>query len=280
MPLHEAFDGTVIKDESGEQQDVIKHPWGLSSLYGYQFFCCPECEFKVHEKQTFVNHAYTDHPDSIDYLSSINDNSLEDVTFPWNEPHDKQNVKDEHEIIDEDHSPRSCHKRSYVDLDDYDSLDDNYEDSNYSAEDNFEERPKPKQRKGDFDALDEVQCYLCGFMSAFSHIHEHMDVLHKASSNYRYIQYGLKRDIQCHECKAMFETEKKLKNHLCCDGELPDRIDGKLPCADCGRDFAYNTDYWSHMKTVHSEKRDFKCEQCNFAAKLPILLARHVRKGK
>ena len=32
-----------------------------------------------------VDHAYEIHPESIDYLSKIKDNSLSDVTCPWNE---------------------------------------------------------------------------------------------------------------------------------------------------------------------------------------------------
>ena len=39
----------------------IKHennnPWIVSSIFDFQFFCCPECDEKLQEKQDFINHA-------------------------------------------------------------------------------------------------------------------------------------------------------------------------------------------------------------------------------
>ena len=35
----------------------IGNPWLASSIYEFQYFCCPQCDEKSHDKQEFVNHA-------------------------------------------------------------------------------------------------------------------------------------------------------------------------------------------------------------------------------
>ena len=62
-----------------------ENPWNIDSIYKLQFFICPSCIFKDHSKQEIINHAYEIHPDSIDFLSNIRDNSLTDIICPWND---------------------------------------------------------------------------------------------------------------------------------------------------------------------------------------------------
>ena len=62
----------------------MANPWNIQSIYELQYFKCPVCVFKNHfSKQELINHAYAQHPESVDYLSKINDNSLVDVLCPW-----------------------------------------------------------------------------------------------------------------------------------------------------------------------------------------------------
>ena len=60
-----------------------KNPWMVVSLYDLQYFNCPACAFKNYSKQTFVNHAYEIHPESIESLNNIQDNSMKDIICPW-----------------------------------------------------------------------------------------------------------------------------------------------------------------------------------------------------
>ena len=62
----------------------LENPWKVESLYEFQYFKCPSCEFEDGKKQDFLNHAYEYHPESTDYLSIITDGSLKDVMCPWN----------------------------------------------------------------------------------------------------------------------------------------------------------------------------------------------------
>ena len=56
-------------------QQYIKHikqeswnPWDVSSIFEFNYFCCPECDFRIRSdfnaetKQDFVNHASSKHP--------------------------------------------------------------------------------------------------------------------------------------------------------------------------------------------------------------------------
>ena len=37
-------------------------PWNVSSLEEFLFYFCPECDVRIHSKETFVSHAFNQHP--------------------------------------------------------------------------------------------------------------------------------------------------------------------------------------------------------------------------
>ena len=37
-------------------------PWNVSSLEEFLFYFCPECDVRIHSKETFVSHALNQHP--------------------------------------------------------------------------------------------------------------------------------------------------------------------------------------------------------------------------
>ena len=39
-----------------------ENPWLVDSLMEFQYFCCPECDDKLKEKQEFIDHACAKHP--------------------------------------------------------------------------------------------------------------------------------------------------------------------------------------------------------------------------
>ena len=74
--------------------EEIQNPWHIQSIYELQYFICPSCTFKDHSKQEIINHTYEFHPDCIQFLSNITDNSLHDIVCPWIEP--KTEIKEEY----------------------------------------------------------------------------------------------------------------------------------------------------------------------------------------
>ena len=51
-----ALESESIKIVQNVKVEII-NPWMASSIFEFQFFCCPECDIKSQNKQDFVNHA-------------------------------------------------------------------------------------------------------------------------------------------------------------------------------------------------------------------------------
>ena len=51
-----AYESESIKIVQNVKVEII-NPWMASSIFEFQFFCCPECDEKSQDKQDFVNHA-------------------------------------------------------------------------------------------------------------------------------------------------------------------------------------------------------------------------------
>ena len=50
--------------DSLKMNQMVKNeinPWKVSSIFDFNFFCCPECDRKSQNKQDFVDHASTYH---------------------------------------------------------------------------------------------------------------------------------------------------------------------------------------------------------------------------
>ena len=62
----------------------MHNPWKITSIYDLQYFNCPSCVYKNHSKQEFINHAYEVHPVCVNHLDNVDDNSLGDISCPWN----------------------------------------------------------------------------------------------------------------------------------------------------------------------------------------------------
>ena len=68
--------------ESLSEMKAPDNPWDVSSIYEFNFFCCPECDCKVNTKQSFVSHALECHPRAAEGLKSVSDGSLNDINLP------------------------------------------------------------------------------------------------------------------------------------------------------------------------------------------------------
>ena len=76
----------------------MDNPWSIQSIFELQYFNCPSCVFKNSSKQEFIDHAYEIHPESINYLTKIDDNSLKDVLLPWTNFSTKIEIQDNEEL--------------------------------------------------------------------------------------------------------------------------------------------------------------------------------------
>merc|ERR1712062_459710 len=82
------FDGTTRNNVK------VENPWDVESFYEFRYYNCPSCSNRYTFLQDFVNHAYDAHPESINYLRKISDESLYDrVMPPWTYESDSEKPK-------------------------------------------------------------------------------------------------------------------------------------------------------------------------------------------
>ena len=66
-------------------EEPTNNPWDVCSLFEFNYFCCPECEFKTRSysieqsAQDFVNHASHNHPWAVNFLQQISDGSIDNI---------------------------------------------------------------------------------------------------------------------------------------------------------------------------------------------------------
>merc|ERR1712008_374699 len=118
---------------------IGNNPWTWASLYQFQYFCCPSCIFRVDSKQDFVDHTTTIHPESLEHLLKIEDDSLQDITCHWEI---KEGIKNEEMLVtDADYD---------IELKDTSSINDNgFEDYENNFESSLEEKNCEKTKKND-----------------------------------------------------------------------------------------------------------------------------------
>ena len=67
--FHRLFemDTNGLKEDSGNGFEKIANykedynPWAVSSIFDFNYFCCPECDCKSQSKQDFVDHISSFH---------------------------------------------------------------------------------------------------------------------------------------------------------------------------------------------------------------------------
>jgi uncharacterized Zn-finger protein len=52
---------------------------------------------------------------------------------------------------------------------------------------------------------------------------------------------------------------------------------GKVLCGECGQCFGQNSDLKKHIRTIHEQRKDFKCPTCQLTFGQSSTLARHIR---
>ena len=63
--------------------EVTENPWAVNSIHDFSYFCCPDCEHKSQDKQSFVDHALYFHTKEFEVSQKmIKDDSLSDVIVP------------------------------------------------------------------------------------------------------------------------------------------------------------------------------------------------------
>ena len=154
----------------------VKNPWSIESIYDFQYFICPKCNYQNHSKQEFVNHAFEIHPEAVDHLCKTQDDSLNDIFCPWIIP----DLKIKEEIVNEDLIKQNSQIKEEIESSPDEQIIENFENEK------------------------NISCTLCGdpFFS-FEDLRTHISVFHEDT----------KSTYKCDKCEKTFTQKRGLKNH-------------------------------------------------------------------
>merc|ERR1740129_192143 len=228
------------------------NPWYVSSIFEFNYFCCPECDFstksdfKKESIQDFVNHASSKHPRALDSLQQIYDGSLDNITFPVI---NATGIKEEPQDYELAESEFDAH--NFVQTELYQPYSDVERDVLKKKRKNnvsgviSEEQKKPKAFK----------CNICGKgYSGLSGLHYHKSFVHEGKAISR-----------CHICLRKFQSEESLKIHIKMkhDNKLTSQEHIKLfECEICGKSYKSNKELKKHAGFAHEGKKPFSCNMC------------------
>lgn len=271
----------------------MESPWNIQSIYDLQYFICPACIYKINSKQEIITHAYEYHPESIDFLANICDNSLSDVVCPWNAPFIKDedpgcsNVSQIHfdPLYDpehsNDHDSKDCVDNSdNISTNDFESnellTEIKIEESNINEKVeviNYDITESPDQNL----QTNEV-CYASGvpqshFIFKNNIIDKQIDKNMKKYKCY-FCSYASNRPsnlnkhieavhenlkkFQCDQCEKSFSRGFILKKHQ----ETVHEGLKKYECDLCEKSFGQTSNLKQHIEAVHKGLRKFKCDKC------------------
>ena len=238
----------------------MENPWNIKSLYELQFFNCPSCMFKNHSKQEIVNHAYEIHPESIEYLKNIKDESLTDIEYPWNVPDiyiktEQTDLEEQTEMKEENFDVNSgllCNEPEVIIKSE--ESDENFIENPYVLEENSDINNVVNEEVliefNDSDRVDSKnhKCEHCGKnFSRAENLKNHIKAVHEGVKAYK-----------CDFCEKSFPQYQHLKTHV---KAIHERIKDQK-CDYCEKSFTQAGNLRRHIKAVHERVKQNKCTYC------------------
>lgn len=237
--------------------------WKVASIYEFQHFCCPACDFKIQDKQNFLDHAFKEHPECTQELcENIKDDSLIDVLCPWNSnlSQVKTELKEDNEdfyipppdddqMFDDDHQDYEEHE----DPEDPEDPDD--QDSDYEP---------PVKVKDEEDSKSEYKCETC----------EKTFALESALKTHRTLTHDKEppKEYNCLECNIdKFKTPDEMNNHMI---EVHAQ-ENKTECPKCNKKFIDGHLLDWHALKIHKIKQ-CTCAECFKTLNTPSSRRRHI----
>ena len=223
----------MYKPLDSTNNSIVESLWDAASFDEFRHFNCPSCPKHYTFLQDFVNHAYETHPESINYLRKIYDESIHNVVPPWtfeselekpSEMSVKIEVNDEFEIDDSG-------------MLDFPKSKDNDKNNGKKFE--------SKKRESKKEAL--YKCGLCGKSFRKLLLRGHIQAFHEGQ-------------IKCDFCDKSFSYHVTLKKHIYRKHKLPKT---GTTCEMCGKSFLKAESLNRHIRQVHLGQN--VCETCGKA---------------
>ena len=241
--------------------------WYVKSLFDFQFYVCPSCDFKHNSKQEFVTHALETHSEPFlkNCIPNVRDESLNDVNFNEvdSNNHENEDIEKYVDITDvEKETPKSLitndEKDIFVEVNDEAVNDDqapmfkDYGDTIIIS---------TEQETAEDEHENESQNYIQGAKKEKSDVLDvKEDIPIVSESKKPKLEQVENNDepITCNLCSARFVARSYLKMHM---KLLHENATHK--CQFCKVPLRTLAQLKSHMKMKHGKKEKFyKCSLC------------------
>ena len=101
------------------------------------------------------------------------------------------------------------------------------------------------------------KCESCGkLFSGAIYLKKHIHTFHEGHRDHMMVHNGKIYKYKCSKCPKTFTKASHMKRHM----DTHENIRSK--CDICCKDFIFKKSLDTHIKTVHEEKRDYKCDIC------------------
>ena len=234
----------------------MENPWNVNSIFDLQFYNCPSCPFKIQAKQTFIFHAFDRHPESVDYLKSIPDGSLDDLVCPWStikeEKIDPLDYYNEVDTVNKAETEGTDAELSITEttegLENSSTIEERTSEIKFEAND-LEE----KDVADDFTpSTDWVDCDVCSEKL-------YLDVgSEKTLKDLLKDHKGYYHNLKCKLCPVQCHTREKLDQHIL-------NRHSEFKCHQCNKIFERKHNFTKHMKYMHEGGQKFYCSKCNLS---------------
>ena len=284
--------------------NISSNPWHVSSLQDFQYFCCPECDSRLKDTQTFIDHAVLLHEQAKETLVNLHlIPKPEEVKTEIQDENWEVNIK----LEDEDYE-------EYEETQDYEESDDDNEDPDYSDS-------EIKAKIENDDTLDiKFECEFCDKIFTDKKAWTRHRVYERRKSNMpkkpKKEKVILKQEMNkypCSKCDKRFKSEKALRIHKVkshepepktpvnekiskcdiCNKTFKGRNamqyhktkyhDDQVTCDICGK-ITNKHDIHMHRKRAHHlydippEKLLRKCDKCDLDFKIGEEMDQHLKK--
>ena len=207
----------------------MENPWKIQSIYDLQYFTCPSCEFKEYSKQLFVIHASEYHPNSIEYLNSIADGSLNDIVCPWEIK--TETLKTEDELL------------------------------NVANSNDFTETAELKYNPNEQEFVSELENHVDSFVNNPNE-RKRQKVKQKPKNKLKKENVDKSvKNCTCDICGKILNSPYQLRNHV---SSVHERVK-KFHCDKCSYAAYYQQDLKHHVNNIHEGIKDFQCDRCSYA---------------